>query len=1106
MDGARNGTPSRVVGALRGVTGGAWAAGPLPVHDARRFPDGAVLDYDVCIVGTGAAGATAALVLAGRGLRIAVLEGGGVVPDDVTTAFTGVESTSLHVDRASRERWLGGTTNNWTGGETTLDEIDLRQRPWVPDSGWPLDPAHLRRCYERAAALLDRPGPATYDAPGPAPDDGFRLDGGGLRTVVFHEDAHPLRFGLLLRSRLRPGDGIDLVTLANVTEVRLDDRGERVDGVDVTTLNGRRFRVRAPAVVLACGAIENARLLLASRSRRPAGLGNGRDVVGRYFQDHPKGFTAEIAVDPAARRLPASTYWPGRFDRTGRVRWGVGLDAATQEAAGVLNSYVRLEPVVLDTVPEAVATLRWAARGRVRHLDPRPIAQMPAEAPALARMARFHARNEGPIDRILVRSFLEQEPRRACRVRLSDRSDPVGLPLAAVDWDLSELDRRSVRVVHDALAGAVRRHGLGEVHADLGDGSEVWAALSDASHHAGTTRMGTDPATSVTGPDGQVHEVPGLFTAGASLFPTSGYANPVFTIAALAVHVADHVAARVCATPATAAAGARPPGPPAVVPPGARRAGSDGPASTRPTPAGVAEARRWLAARRRARRLAPPASRATALTWPAPGRAAMVPVEVPEPGHGQVSVLVDASAVSPGTERARWLRQPGAAVAYPHQPGYSLAGTVRAVGPGVHDIEPGTPVAVWGAPHQSLVTVRRAQVHVLAPGTDPAPASLVTLGAIAELGVARAGGVAGRSLAVIGAGAIGLLAQRIAAASGAGPCTVVASSGAKDAVVRGDPAARPCPPAEVDGVGAAVVIEATGAAAGLELALRAAAPGATVVLLGTTRAESVAFPLDLVDERGLRVVGAHAGLLDAEGGTDGLDRRGAAQRFLDRVAAGAVRVDDLVTERVDPLGPAGLHDRLAHDRTAVVPVIEWWRLAPELRARPGGLALPNPFRRGLTGLAPAAAPGAPAVDVVDHPPAPPRPAPTRLAAGPAGEHERALAVADAAAWAGQPVAVVGSGTLAELVRQAVAERGVAADGGGGPGAVVVVDPSSETVAAALAGLGPSGTVVVAGRVGPVELDVQTDVHRRGTTVAGVGPAGRSSPAGGDRVGGRWQDG
>ncbi|HKY68238.1 MAG TPA: GMC family oxidoreductase N-terminal domain-containing protein, partial [Acidimicrobiales bacterium] len=314
------------------------------MHDARRVPDGADLSYDVCVVGTGAAGASAALGLAGRGLRIAVLEGGGTAPDDVSTAFTDVDSSARVVDQASRERWLGGTTNAWTGGKTTLDAIDLEPRAWVPDSGWPLDPARLRACYERAAALLDRPPPSTYDRPAGSPDDGVRFDEGDVRTLVFHEDARPLRFGSLLRERLRPSDGVDVITLANVTEVLLDDAGARVAGVAVATVNGRSFVVRAPVVVLGCGAIENARLLLASASRRPAGLGNAHDVVGRYFQDHPKGFTGVLAVAPTARLLPASGYWPGRFTAAGRLRWGVGLTEDAQRRAEVLNSYVRLEP------------------------------------------------------------------------------------------------------------------------------------------------------------------------------------------------------------------------------------------------------------------------------------------------------------------------------------------------------------------------------------------------------------------------------------------------------------------------------------------------------------------------------------------------------------------------------------------------------------------------------------------------------------------------------------------------------------------------------------------------------------------------------------------
>src|SRR5687768_9919077 len=148
---AENRHPGRAFGRSRWdeVAHGEWPAGRLPVHDARRLPDGATLEYDVVIVGTGAAGTTAALSLAGRGLRIAVLEGGGTAPDAVSTAFTEVESTGRHVDQASRERWLGGTTNAWTGGKTTLDAVDLAVRPWVPHSGWPIDPARLRSCYQR---------------------------------------------------------------------------------------------------------------------------------------------------------------------------------------------------------------------------------------------------------------------------------------------------------------------------------------------------------------------------------------------------------------------------------------------------------------------------------------------------------------------------------------------------------------------------------------------------------------------------------------------------------------------------------------------------------------------------------------------------------------------------------------------------------------------------------------------------------------------------------------------------------------------------------------------------------------------------------------------
>ena len=199
------------------------------------------------------------------------------------------------------------------GGKSTLDAIDLAARPWVPHSGWPLDPARLRACYERAAALLDRPPPAFYDAPASEPDDGLRLDGAtsarwcSTRTPGRCASAPCCASGCArptgsTSSRWPTSPRCCSTTSAPVWRGSTSPR---------STAGGSSCGPRV--VLLACGAVENARLLLASRSRRPAGLGNAHDVVGRYFQDHPKGFTGVLAVAPGATRLPASGYWPGRF-------------------------------------------------------------------------------------------------------------------------------------------------------------------------------------------------------------------------------------------------------------------------------------------------------------------------------------------------------------------------------------------------------------------------------------------------------------------------------------------------------------------------------------------------------------------------------------------------------------------------------------------------------------------------------------------------------------------------------------------------------------------------------------------------------------------------
>ncbi|MDQ3571219.1 MAG: GMC family oxidoreductase, partial [Actinomycetota bacterium] len=143
---------------------------------------------------------------------------------------------------------------------------------------------------------------------------------------------------------------------------------------------------------------------------------------------------------------------------------------------------------------------------------------------------------------VTLQTHAEQAPNPDSRVTLSRRRDRLGVPVPKVDWSLTSLDRRTAEVMVRTVAEDFRRLGLGDVRPQPWLADPGWVRqMSDSYHHMGTTRLGTDPTTTVTDPDCQVHGVEGLFVSGASLFPAAGFANPTLTIVALAMRLADHL-------------------------------------------------------------------------------------------------------------------------------------------------------------------------------------------------------------------------------------------------------------------------------------------------------------------------------------------------------------------------------------------------------------------------------------------------------------------------------------------------------------------------------------------------------------------------------------
>jgi 2-desacetyl-2-hydroxyethyl bacteriochlorophyllide A dehydrogenase len=339
----------------------------------------------------------------------------------------------------------------------------------------------------------------------------------------------------------------------------------------------------------------------------------------------------------------------------------------------------------------------------------------------------------------------------------------------------------------------------------------------------------------------------------------------------------------------------------------------------------------WLTARGEAARKPAGLRRGSAVVLTSAGSCELLAIDEPAAGPGEVTVLIDASVVSPGTERAHYLRLPNAIVSYPHRPGYSAAGAVVEVGRGVTRPRIGDRVAL-SCPHSSLATVPASSVFAVPAQVRPEDAAAVQLGIIAALGVDCAAIRPGDAVCVVGAGPVGSIALRLARAAGADPVVAVATSRRREAAALAGGASRLLVAAEdeqeIASLAAQTVIEASGDPSALALAVAAARAGGRIVLLGSSRGLTPAVPVDVIRAKELRLVGAHISILWRDSSVDGsMSYRALGRAFLDRLADGSVRVDDLVGEGVDPR-EAGRFYRDLVDTSAPAGGHFDWRLLP----------------------------------------------------------------------------------------------------------------------------------------------------------------------------------
>lgn len=493
-----------------------------------------IVKCDLCIVGAGAAGISLAMDWLNAGKKVVLLESGGFEFDSETQSLN--KGTNIgqkyYALSASRLRFFGGTTGHWGGYCTPLDPIDFEARPYVPNSGWPIGYDEFASFLPAASKLVEIDDQTWNLEDYISGKEGYvPLD---LNPEVYYSKlfkfSPPTRFGTKYRKPLVDSASVTVYTHANGTKITMHESGQAVKKVEAQSLNGNVLSVNAAHYVLAMGAVQNARMLLANNQQHERGIGNQNDQVGRYFMEHPEVKTGQIfLIRPQSMKLYFFDYLKIKMYSE------LAIAAAAQRAHGLLNVTAALYPKELSGDWAWINILPEDGKESYDFW-------MKSEKKVLAKQPSDVDTKKYVAYQMQIR--MEQSPNPDSRITLGDKKDTLGIPEPLVNWQLTELERNSIKDMHIVLGKELIQSGVGRLHAPdwVFDTSTEWPdTLGGGWHHMGTTRMHNDLKKGVVDANCTVHGISNLHIAGSSCFTTAGAANPTLSLIALTLRLSKHL-------------------------------------------------------------------------------------------------------------------------------------------------------------------------------------------------------------------------------------------------------------------------------------------------------------------------------------------------------------------------------------------------------------------------------------------------------------------------------------------------------------------------------------------------------------------------------------
>ena len=453
-------------------------------------------NFDVAIVGAGAAGITLTKELSSFGKNVALIEAGDYEYTD--------ESQEIYVAKTigdqyfdldvARLRHFGGTTNHWVGWCRSFEEEDFKRGYLGEEYKWPITLKDIDPFKEKACNILEVP----------TKFEDSQLENSKIEKIDFHFSP-PVRFRDKYYKELINNPKVHVFLNANLTDVQNENK--RISSLQLSSYNGIKASVKANEYVFAMGGIENSRYLLWFYKKYQNNFISNDISLGRYWMEHPH-FTLGQAI----------------IDNTKVSEKYYSLTAEAQKNLKILNCGFRV--IELNDT---------ALKGLLREI----LCIAPTIGKSLASLAEKNL-----ICGVMFRAAWEQAPHYENRITLDNEKDKFGIPKPILNWQKKALDRKTIMKSIEVFNQWLLEIDGGRIQLDDWLIKQQNYPTNDelaGYHHMGGTRMHENPELGVVDKNCKVYGSDNLYIAGSSVFTTGGHNNPTLPIVQIALRLANHL-------------------------------------------------------------------------------------------------------------------------------------------------------------------------------------------------------------------------------------------------------------------------------------------------------------------------------------------------------------------------------------------------------------------------------------------------------------------------------------------------------------------------------------------------------------------------------------